>query len=46
MIGSLHRRHRTEEFKKFFVKLDKKIPAGLRRSFVHAAPRRTTASLP
>ncbi|MET8743193.1 hypothetical protein [Streptomyces sp. NPDC004728] len=47
VIGYLHRRHCTEEFKKFSVKLDKKIPAGLRRSFVRAAPRRrTTTSLP
>ena len=29
VIGSLHRRHRAEEFKKFLVKLDQEIPAGL-----------------
>ncbi|MGW1433593.1 IS630 family transposase, partial [Streptomyces sp. NPDC002431] len=29
VIGSLHRRHRAEEFKKFLVKLDKEVPAGL-----------------
>lgn len=29
MIGSLHRRHRTEEFKKFLIKLDREIPADL-----------------
>ncbi|MGP3685603.1 IS630 family transposase [Streptomyces sp. IBSNAI002] len=29
VIGSLHRRHRAEEFKKFLVKLDKEMPAGL-----------------
>jgi transposase len=27
VIGSLHRRHRAAEFKKFLVKLDKQIPA-------------------
>ncbi|MFF7920921.1 IS630 family transposase, partial [Streptomyces mirabilis] len=29
VIGSLHRRHRAEEFKKFLIKLDKEVPAGL-----------------
>ena len=29
VIGSLHRRHRTEEFKKFLIKLDQEVPAGL-----------------
>ena len=29
VIGSLHRRHRTEEFKSFLAKLDKQVPAGL-----------------
>ncbi|MGW3655130.1 IS630 family transposase [Streptomyces sp. NPDC005151] len=29
IIGSIHRRHRTVEFKKFLTKLDKEIPAGL-----------------
>jgi len=29
VIGSLHRRHRTEEFKSFLAKLDKEVPAGL-----------------
>jgi transposase len=29
LIGSLHRRHRAEEFKKFLIKLDQEIPAGL-----------------
>jgi transposase len=29
VIGSLHRRHRAEEFKKFLAMLDKQIPAGL-----------------
>ncbi|MET7886175.1 IS630 family transposase, partial [Streptomyces avermitilis] len=29
VIGSLHRRHRTEEFKKFLAKLDREIPPGL-----------------
>ncbi|MFC8015999.1 IS630 family transposase [Streptomyces cinereoruber] len=29
VIGSLHRRHRAAEFKKFLAKLDKEIPAGL-----------------
>jgi transposase len=29
VIGSLHRGHRAEEFKKFLVKLDKEVPAGL-----------------
>lgn len=29
MIGSLHRRHRAVEFKKFLTKLDKEVPAGL-----------------
>ncbi len=28
-IGSLHRRHRAEEFKKFLVKLDQEVPHGL-----------------
>lgn len=29
VIGSLHRRHRAVEFKKFLTKLDKEVPAGL-----------------
>ncbi|MER7111773.1 IS630 family transposase [Streptomyces sp. NPDC000229] len=29
VIGSLHRRHRALEFKKFLVKLDKEVPADL-----------------
>ncbi|MEU3510574.1 IS630 family transposase [Streptomyces longwoodensis] len=29
VIGSLHRRHRAEEFKKFLLKLDQEIPADL-----------------
>ncbi|MET8508732.1 IS630 family transposase [Streptomyces sp. NPDC004787] len=29
VIGSLHRRHRAEEFKKFLITLDKEVPAGL-----------------
>ncbi len=29
VIGSLHRRHRAVEFKKFLTKLDQQIPAGL-----------------
>lgn len=29
VIGSLHRRHRTEEFKKFLAKLEREIPPGL-----------------
>lgn len=29
VIGSIHRRHRAAEFKKFLVKLDKQVPAGL-----------------
>ncbi|CAM5647815.1 hypothetical protein STENM327S_06164 [Streptomyces tendae] len=29
VIGSLHRRHRAEEFKKFLIKLDQAIPADL-----------------
>ncbi|MGY5035967.1 IS630 family transposase [Streptomyces sp. 900116325] len=29
VIGSLHRRHRAEEFKKFLSKLDKEVPASL-----------------
>ncbi|MDN3061364.1 IS630 family transposase [Streptomyces sp. SRF1] len=29
VIGSIHRRHRAAEFKKFLVKLDKEVPAGL-----------------
>ncbi|WP_327731984.1 IS630 family transposase [Streptomyces sp. NBC_00487] len=29
VIGSLHRRHRAEEFKKFLTKLDKEVPADL-----------------
>jgi transposase len=29
VIGSLHQRHRAEEFKAFLVKLDKEVPAGL-----------------
>ncbi|MDP9863898.1 MULTISPECIES: IS630 family transposase [Streptosporangium] len=29
VIGPLHRRHRTIEFKKFLAKLDREVPAGL-----------------
>lgn len=29
VIGSIHRRHRATEFKKFLIKLDKQVPAGL-----------------
>ncbi|MFD0280065.1 IS630 family transposase [Kitasatospora sp. NPDC127111] len=29
VIGSLHRRHRAEEFKKFLLRLDKEVPEGL-----------------
>src|SRR4051812_38542386 len=29
VISSIHRRHRAAEFKKFLVKLDKEVPAGL-----------------
>ncbi|MFE0063021.1 IS630 family transposase [Streptomyces sp. NPDC059003] len=29
VIGSLHRRHRAAEFKKFLTKLDKEVPTGL-----------------
>jgi hypothetical protein len=29
VIGSIHRRHRPEEFKKFLTKLDKQVPAQL-----------------
>lgn len=29
MIGSLHRRHRAVEFKKFLAKVNKEVPAGL-----------------
>jgi transposase len=29
VIGSLHRRHRAGEFKKFLIKLDREVPAGL-----------------
>lgn len=29
VIGSLHRRHRAAEFKKFLAKVDKEVPAGL-----------------
>jgi transposase len=29
VIGSIHRRHRAVEFKKFLVKIDKTVPAGL-----------------
>ncbi|MFC9165486.1 IS630 family transposase [Streptomyces fungicidicus] len=29
VIGSLHRRHRAEEFRKFLIKLDREVPAGL-----------------
>ncbi|WP_203981085.1 IS630 family transposase [Planotetraspora silvatica] len=29
VIGSLHRRHRAEEFKAFLITLDKQVPAGL-----------------
>lgn len=30
VIGSLHRRHRAVEFKKFLLKLDKEVPADLK----------------
>jgi transposase len=29
VIGSIHRRHRAAEFKKFLAKLDREVPAGL-----------------
>ncbi|MEU6439368.1 IS630 family transposase [Streptomyces sp. NPDC047046] len=29
VIGSLHRRHRAEEFKKFLIKLEREVPDGL-----------------
>ena len=29
VIGSIHRRHRAAEFKKFLIKLDNQVPAGL-----------------
>lgn len=29
IIGSIHRRHRAAEFKKFLAKLDREVPAGL-----------------
>ncbi|OEU99954.1 DDE endonuclease [Streptomyces qinglanensis] len=29
VIGSLHRRHRAEEFKKFLIQLDREVPDGL-----------------
>jgi len=29
VIGSLHRRHRAEEFKKFLIKVDQEVPADL-----------------
>ena len=29
VIGSLHRRHRAAEFKKFLVRIDEEVPAGL-----------------
>jgi transposase len=29
VIGSLHRRHRAEEFTRFLIKLDKEVPSGL-----------------
>jgi transposase len=29
VIGSIHRRHRASEFRKFLAKLDKQVPAGL-----------------
>ena len=29
VIGSIHRRHRASEFRKFLTKLDKQVPAGL-----------------
>ncbi len=35
VIGSLHRRHRAAEFKKFLTKLDREVPAGLQ---VHLIP--------
>ncbi|MET9325168.1 hypothetical protein ABZX75_34460 [Streptomyces sp. NPDC003038] len=34
VIGSLHRRHRAEEFKKVLIKLDREVNrSGLRRDF-------------
>ncbi|MFJ4866337.1 IS630 family transposase, partial [Streptomyces sp. NPDC088748] len=35
VIGSLHRRHRAEEFKKFLIRLDKEVPADLDVHLVH-----------
>ena len=29
VIGQLHRRHRAVEFKKFLVRINKEVPAGL-----------------
>jgi len=29
VIGSLHRRHRAAEFKKFLVRIDDEVPDGL-----------------
>jgi transposase len=29
VIGSLHRRHRSTEYRKFLIKIDKQVPAGL-----------------
>lgn len=35
VIGSLHRRHRAAEFRKFLNKLDKEIPAGPQVHLIH-----------
>ncbi|WP_307544331.1 IS630 family transposase [Streptomyces sp. V3I8] len=45
VIGSLHRRHRAEEFKKFLTKLDREIPPGLDVHLVldNYAPHKTQA---
>ena len=45
VIGSLHRRHRAEEFKKFLIKLDTEVPAGLEVHLMldHYATRKTPA---
>ncbi|KPI07721.1 hypothetical protein OV450_3531 [Actinobacteria bacterium OV450] len=43
VIGSLHRRHRAAEFKKFLAKVDKEVPAGLQVHLIldHYAPHKT-----
>ena len=49
VIGSLHRRHRATEFKKFLTKLDKEVPADLDVHFIcdncehHGVPQGTGA---